>query len=170
MSFDTSRFSYVLVTSTTYGNWLPGDTRGYVEEHNEYNTPFDAPSTALVRYAKVIMKESVVLFDSEQAEIILKRWQESVGELNGRLMVVAIMRNHFHFVGVFSSEISKSKLLQFFKGRASRTLNQKYGKRTWWTDSGSVRYSFDETAFRTRIEYVKKQNDPLALWVDPEFE
>ena len=170
MFFDPSRFSYVLVSSTTYGNWLPGDARGYVDEHNEYGTPFDAPSATQERSARKRMKESTVLFDAEHAETILRRWQETVGDLDGLLVVVAIMRNHFHFVAVFSGKIMKAKLLQFFKGRASRALNQKYGKRTWWTDSGSVRYSFDESAFRARIEYVKKQHNPLVLWVNPDFE
>ncbi len=170
MNFDPSRFSYVLVTSTTYGNWLPGDARGYVEEHNEYGTPFDTPSEALNRFARGIMNESVVFFNAEQAELILTRWRDTAGELEGRLIAVAIMQNHFHFAGFFPGKISKAKLLQFFKGRASRALNQKYGKRTWWTDSGSVRYSFDESAFRTRIAYVKKQNNPLVLWSGPEFE
>ena len=116
------------------------------------------------------MKESTVLFNTDQAEVILERWQNTVGELDGKLIVVAIMRNHFHFVAVFPGKIAKAKALQFFKGRASWALNQRFGKRTWWTDSGSVRYSFDETAFRTRIEYVKRQKNPLVLWVNPEFE
>ncbi len=71
------------------------------------------------------MKESVVLFNAEQAEIVLNRWREAVAELEGRLIVVAIMGNHFHFAGVFPDKIAKAKLLQFFKGRASRILNQK---------------------------------------------
>ncbi|MDR0328446.1 MAG: transposase [Planctomycetaceae bacterium] len=79
------------------------------------------------------------------------------------------MSNHFHFAAVFPVPMSMSKLLQFFKGRASRALNKRYGKRTWWTDSGSVRYSFEESAFRARIEYVKKQRNPLVLWVHPDF-
>jgi REP element-mobilizing transposase RayT len=169
MNFDPSRFSYVLITSTTYGNWLPGDARGYVSEHNQYGTPFDAPSAKLELSARESMKESTVLFDAEHANAILERWQNTVGELDGHLIVVAVMRNHFHLVGIFAGRVTKAKLLQFFKGRASRALNQRFGKRTWWTDSGSVRYSFDESAFRARIEYVKRQESPLVLWVNPEY-
>ncbi len=170
MIFDPSQYSYVLVTSTTYGNWLPGDARGYVDEHNVYGMPFDAPSAALEHFAKAKMKEPIVWLNLEQAETVLRRWQETVGELDGLLVVVAILQNHFHFVGIFPDKITKAKLLQFFKGRASRALNQKYGKQTWWTDSGSVRYSFDEPAFLARIEYVKKQHNPLVLWVNPDFD
>ncbi len=170
MFFDPSNSCYVLVSSTTYGNWMPGDARGYVDEHDDYGTPFNKPSPALERSARACMKDSPVLFDVEQAKTILERWRETVGELDGRLIVVAIMRNHFHFVAIFPAGITKAKLLQFFKGRASRALNQSFGKRTWWTDSGSVRYSFDEAAFRARIEYVKNQRSPLVLWIDPEFE
>ena len=170
MTFDPLQFTYVLISSTTYGNWLPGDARGYVDEHNVYGTPFDNPAPGLERSARASMKESTVLFDVEQAKTILERWQTTVGELDGQLIVVAIMSNHFHFVAIFPGRITKAKLLQFFKGRASRALNQKYGKRTWWTDSGSVRYSFDEAAHCARIEYVKKQERPLVLWINPDFE
>jgi len=171
-NFDPSRHAYVLVTSTTYGNWLPGDARSYVDKHNEYGTPYDTPSPMLERFARARMKEQAVFFNAEQAEIILERWQNTVGDLGGQLVVVAIMRTHFHFVAIFPAGIKKEKLLQFFKGRASRALNQQYGKRTWWTDSGSVRFSFDEAAFRARIAYVKRHEteNPLALWVNPEFE
>ena len=168
MLFDPSRYSYVLVSSTTYGNWLPGDARGYVDEHNEYGTPFDRPSPALERSAKAQMTESTVFFDIEHAKTLIECWQTCAAELAGTLIVAAIMSNHFHFVAVFPGKIEKAKLLQSFKGRASRALNQAFGKRRWWTDSGSVRYSFDESAFRARIEYVKKQKNPLVLWVNPD--
>jgi len=147
MLFDPSRHSYVLMTSTTYGNWLPGDKRGYVDKHNEYGTPFDQPSPMLERLARTNMKETTVLFDTEHAEIILERWLNTAGEVRGTLLATAIMCNHFHIAGIFIGTITKAKLLQFFKGRASRALNQRFGKRTWWTDSGSVRYSFEESLF-----------------------
>ena len=168
--FDPFLFSYVLVSSTMYGNWLPGDARGYVDEHDEYGMPFDESSEALEQTVKNNMKESNVQFSAEQAETVFQRWQGTVGELDGVFAVVAIMRNHFHFVAIFPGKITKAKLLQFFKGRASRALNKRFGKRTWWTASGSVRYCFEEAAFRARIEYVKKQKNPLVLWSNPDFE
>jgi len=170
MLFDPSRYSYVIVSSTTYGTWLPGDARGYVDEHNEYGTPFDEPSPELERVARHSMMEDAVLFDAEHAETVLLRWQNAVGELGGQLIVVAIMKNHFHFVGIFIGKVTKAKLLQFFKGRASRVLNQRFGKRTWWTESGSVRFCFDERVFRARIEYVETQWNPLVIWRNPDFE
>jgi REP element-mobilizing transposase RayT len=170
MIFDPSQNSYVLVTSTTYGNWLPGDARGYVDEHNEYGMPFDQPSPELKRTARAKMKESTVWLNTDQAEIILERWQNTVGEMQGTLIAVAVMPNHFHFAAVLPGKIVKAKVLQFFKGRASRVLNQRFGKRTWWTDSGSVRYSFEEAAFRARIEYVMKQKNSLVMWINPDFE
>ena len=91
-----------------YGNWLPGDARGYVDEHDQYGTPFDEPSEALERTARNNMKESIVQFNTEQAKTVLQRWQDTIGELDGVLVVVAIMRNHFHFVAVFPGKMTKA--------------------------------------------------------------
>ena len=170
MAFDPANWTYVLVTSTMYGHWLPGDSRGYVGEHNIYDTPYDSPSEPLHQFAKESMKESTVLFTQDHAETVLECWQNLINELEGWLIAVAIMSSHFHFVAVLRGKVTKATILRFFKGRAAWVLNQRFGKRTWWTKSGSVRYCFDEKAFHARIKYVKKQNHPLVLWVNPEFE
>ena len=163
---DTHRFNYVLVTSTTYGTWLPGDARGFVErgEQNEFNTPFNADIPELRTFAKHEMKEPPVFFDLEQANLILSHWQKVIPTVGWYLFAVAMMPNHFHVVLASLTGQEKEGYLRTLKARASFVLNKQYGKRTWWTTSGSVRYCFDEQILNTRIEYVMKQENPLVVW------
>jgi REP element-mobilizing transposase RayT len=77
------------------------------------------------------------------------------------------MPNHFHAVLASPAGLTKENYLRTLKARASLPLNKKYGKRTWWTVSGSVRYCFDELSLDTRIEYVMNQRNPLIVWRNP---
>jgi REP element-mobilizing transposase RayT len=178
MLLDFNKFRYAIVTSTTYGTWLPGSNRGFVcnvidaagnrEIHNDYGTPCDADLPGLLMYAKSQMKSETIIFNIEQAETILAQWHKETAKLHWHLFVVAIMNNHFHLVVAAPSEIDKEDFLRTFKSRASFALNKKYGKQTWWTTSGSVQYSFDEQAHRARIEYVRNQKNKLLLWENPQ--
>ncbi len=171
--FDTRRFRYVIVSSTTYGTWLPGDARGFVGEtdgglHNVFDTPCDAAMPELKAFAQHELKEPPVFFNAEQANLILVRWRKVVPETGWFLFAAAIMSNHFHVVLASPIGPSKEDYLRTLKARASLPLNKKYGKRTWWTASGSVRYCFDERSLDARIGYVMKQKNPLVVWRNPE--
>ena len=167
---DTHRFNYVLVTSTTYGTWLLGDARGFVKrgEQNEFNAPYNADIPELQAFTKREMKESPVFFNTEQANLILFHWQKVISSVGWYLFAVAIMSNHFHVVLASPAGQQKEDYLRTLKARASFVLNKQYGKRTWWTTSGSVRYCFDEQTLNTRIEYVMRQENPLVVWRNSE--
>jgi len=100
--------------------------------------------------------------------VILLRWQEVTLEIGWHLFAVAIMSNHFHVVLASQTGQTKEDYLRTLKARASFALNKKYGKRTWWTTSGSVRYCFDAHSLEARIEYVMKQKNPLVVWRNQE--
>jgi REP element-mobilizing transposase RayT len=168
--FDTQRFNYVIASSTTYGTWLPGDARGFVERGicNEFSTPCNADIPELKAYAEREMKESPIFFNIEQANLILTHWRKVIPTVGWYLFAVAIMPNHFHVVLASPTGQRKEDYLRTLKARASFALNKKYGKRTWWTVSGSVRYCFDEHALDARIEYVMNQENPLVVWRNSE--
>lgn len=169
MNLDFNQFVYALVTSTTYGNWLPGDQRGFVErsKQNVFGTPYDADKPGLRNSAKERLAGNPVLFHREHAETMLAQWQKDAKTLHWHLFITAIMANHIHLV-VAARKTDKADLLRRIKSRASFALNKQYGKQTWWTTSGSVRFCFDESALLTRIRYVKNQDRPLIVWENPE--
>jgi REP element-mobilizing transposase RayT len=177
MLFDTSRFVYPFVTSTTYGNWLPGDKRGFVSPviengqsvlHNVPHTPYAQDISALKRFAENKMKSPPVFFNRQHAEVIVKKWYEVCGELHWFLFALAVMPAHVHVVLAAQNGQGKCDFLRELKAKASRALNQQFGKQTWWTESGSCRFSNEKQVLHNRIEYTLRQVHPLIVWRNPQ--
>ncbi len=95
MLFDFENRNYALVTSTTYGNWLPGEERGFVSknEENIFGTPFRSAEPELKRYTQNNLRGVPVFLDGEKAETLLRQWHEEVEKQAWNLLVAAIMSN-----------------------------------------------------------------------------
>jgi REP element-mobilizing transposase RayT len=169
---------YWLLTSTTYGTWLPGDRRGFVSNvrdgsgpevrHNQPGTPVDADMPGLAASSRGALKCPPILFILEQAQELLAQFQETAAYRGWQLLAVAIMANHFHIVVGVPGDPDPSELLGDFKSYGSRSLNRRWSKPasgTWWTESGSRRKLPDEAALLAAIQYVKNQPNCLVLWV-----
>jgi REP element-mobilizing transposase RayT len=173
---------YWLLTSTTYGSWLPGDQRGFVSKithatgdrvvHNVPGTPYDADMPRLEAAAKKLLKCSPIRLRVEHAEALRDQFFETASIRGWRLLAMAIMTNHFHVVVGAADAIEPEKLLGDLKSYGSRILNRRWGKPasdTWWTSSGSKRHLNDETSMIAAVRYVERQEFPLVVWVSPEF-
>ena len=168
---------YWLLTSTTYGNWLPGDSRGFVSNvriddgpevrYNIPGTPYDADLPPLQEHVRSQLKGDPVRFDADHAVQLLEQFQETAMHGKWRLFAVGIMANHIHIVIGVPGDPAPKTLLQSLKGYGSRRLNRLYGKResgTWWTESGSKRKLPDDRAVLSAIQYVVDQEHPLLIW------
>ena len=169
------------LTWTTYGTWLPGDTRGFVSrvrenrhsvgtriEHDQPGTPVDHNLPGLKRSASTLLKGAPVRLTAAQAVDALADFQRTAAYRGWDLLAAAVMANHVHLVVGAPGDPDPAKLLQIFKSYASRSLNTKYqrpGSGTWWTESGSRRKLADEVSVLSAMQYVAKQEYPLALYV-----
>jgi hypothetical protein len=127
-----------LITSTTYGTWLPGDVRGFVStvqndsgpriRHNTLGTPYDADIPELRRSARERMKGGPVYFTEDHAIMVRDRMLETVEYRGWQLHGVSIMANHFHAVVEAAAEVHSTKIIGDLKGYASRGLNRRWGK------------------------------------------
>jgi REP element-mobilizing transposase RayT len=173
---------YWLLTSTTYGTWLPGDARGFVSrvrvgdgprvEHDIPGTPYDAALPGLQNSARRQLKGPPIYLTAEQAVVLLAQFQETAAYRQWQLVAVAVMANHIHLVVGVPGDPAPEELLQDFKSYGSRALNRRWGKpvsETWWTESGSKRKLPDEAAVRGAIEYVRNQERPFVVWVNDAF-
>ena len=164
-----------LFTSTTYGNWLPGDRRGFISNvrdgpgpevrHNRPGEAIDADMPGLERSARAALKCPPIFLVQEQAETVLKQFLETCGYRGWFLHAASVMANHFHAVVGVDGDPDPSDVLGDLKGYASRALNQRWGKPasgTWWTEGGSKRKVRDLAA---AIEYVRNQPHALAVYV-----
>ncbi len=168
---------YWLLTSTTYGSWLPGDERGFVSSwrdqsgqlviHNIPGTPYDADMPALERNAEELLKGDPVRFTLAQAEALLGQFLETAGCRGWQLLAVGIMATHIHLVVGVPGDPAPKKILGDFKSYGSRVLNRRWGKPasgTWWTVKGSKRKLPDEDAVLAAVKYVLDQEYPLVIW------
>lgn len=167
-----------LLTWTTYGTWLPGDSRGFVAPiqddsgqqviHNVHGTPYDADMPRLRAYAQRLQKQPTVWLTVEQAEVVSQQFHETAHIRNWHLHTFAIMSNHVHLVVEVDEEVSASKLLGDFKAYTTRklralatTLDARF-----WTEKGSTRLLPDDQALENAIHYVANQKKPLVVFVN----
>lgn len=168
-----------LLTSTTYGTWLPGDPRGSITsvrvphsaprvEHDQPGEPWEPSTPALYQAAVSQLKSPPLLLSRPHAGALLGQFQETARVRQWRLLAVAIMVNHFHLVASVDDDPDPHKMLGDLKAYGSRALNRAFGTPgagTWWTASGSVRKLPDDRALHAAIHYVlHKQPNPLVTW------
>jgi REP element-mobilizing transposase RayT len=169
---------YWLISSTTYGTWLPGDERGFVStvenpsgprvRHNQFGTPYDSDMPDLRESARSLPKGSPIFLDFGKAQVIATQFQETAAYRQWELHALSIMMNHFHIVVTAGEEVPSTSILRDFTSYASRVLNRRYGKPvngTWWTESGSCRPLPNEKALEEATDYVLyRQPNPLLVW------
>src|SRR5688572_25936592 len=112
-----------LITSTFYGQWLPGDPEGSVTsvrdrrpgdpasptriEHDRPGHPYDAAIPGLHRAAVDQLKGPPVEVDLPQAEQLLEQFQETAAHRGWTLQAVSIMSNHVHLIAEAPPETGK---------------------------------------------------------------
>lgn len=173
---------YWLLTWRTYGTWLPGDERGFVDPvfdpngkrviHNIPGTPVDADNPLLRQYSREVMRGDPVLLTSEQTKELLEQFQETARYRGWLLVVVAILVNHVHVVVGAPGDPDPAVLLRDFKSYGSRRLNRRWGtpaSGTWWVESGSRRVLKTTDSLNGAIGYVLDQEGPLLLWSNPDL-
>ncbi len=171
---------YWLLTSNTYGTWLPGDRKGFVGFVRDANdrqvirnspgTPVESANPPLQRYARRLLKSPPVRFTLDQAELLLKQFQETAQFRKWQLLSVAIMANHVHWVIGVPGDPDPESLLRDFKAYGSRKLNRvsKLAQPAdWWAESGSKKKLPTLESVLAAVNYVIQQEYPLVIWTAP---
>lgn len=168
---------YWHLTWRTYGTWLPGDP-GFVSEFRDstsrkvlLNTPDEPtadPMPALANFSARTMIEAPVHLDRPQAQSVLEQLRETVRFRKWQLLAAAVMATHVHVVIGVLGDPDPERLLADLKAWCTRRLNLTFGNRQrWWVQSGSARIKTDPDAIRAAVEYVRDQDNPLVVWLDP---
>ncbi len=168
------------LTSTFYGQRLPGDPEGSVTnvrdrrvgdpvtparvEHAGIGADYEGAIPGLQRAAHEQLKGPPVEVDVPQAEQLLDQFLETAAYRQWTLRAVSVMFNHVHLVVEAPPKVGKSDLLRDFKSSAARRLNRVFGPRasTWWSASGSCRpiRNLPAAIFYT----CHRQPKPLVVW------
>lgn len=147
------------LTWTTYGTWLPGDERGWVERPGQFRPP-DASRQA---DARSLLTEEACLLNSDQRRIV----EETIAKhciLRGwHLHVVNCRSNHVHVV--VTAPVPPGIVREQFKAWCTRRLKEQQRTENagtprqvrlkWWTERGSARWLNDEDSLAEAIHYVR---------------
>ena len=145
-----------MFTLTTYGTWLRGDARGWVDDAIVF-----PPNPTLESFDRGQLKHAPFYFDADSRPGIGQAMGESlIQRLNLDIYALCVQSWHCHFV-VGSSEHDDAAIAKCAKDAVRWHL--RVDGRIWGTGYDR-RYCFDDRAVHSRITYVEKHNlrDGLA--------
>jgi REP element-mobilizing transposase RayT len=175
---------YWLITWTCYGNWRPGDRRGFVGNvrdeqgeqvvHNIPGTPCDADIPELEKYVREHMKGPPLKLQQTEADAMIAQYQETARIRQWQLCAASVMHNHTHVMLGVAGDPDPQLILETLKNWATRAVKKVRPlppNGTFWTAKGSKRKLPDEAAVRAGVIYVvRKQPNPLAVWYALEWQ
>ena len=151
-------------TWATYGTWLPGDSRGWVE----YRRGFQLPDPMLELECAARMREDACRLAPRQRERVEQQVAETCEYRRWQLRAVNCRSNHVHIV--LSALAHPRTIREQLKAWCSRRLNEQQAdsgvpeeqrRSNWWAERGSIRWIFREADLAAAIEYVvDRQDDP----------
>ena len=149
------------ITWATYGTWLPGDARGWVEYHRGWQMP--DPIRELEAAAR--MTEDACRLDPEQRAAVHDQVAETCRFRGWALHAVNCRTNHLHVVVTAPQQpkIVRTQLKAWctrkLKGLARTRRPDGAARENWWAERGSQRYVNDEESLEAAIRYVRDGQD-----------
>lgn len=144
------------LTWVTYGTWLPGDARGWVE----YRHGWKMPDPVREAEAAAKMTEDACRLTQAQRTAVERQIAETCRHRGWPLHAVNCRSNHIHVV-VSAADTRPKKIRSDLKAWATRCLKQHFGgqRDNWWADRGSISFLFDEDHLAAAIAYVNDAQD-----------
>jgi REP element-mobilizing transposase RayT len=156
------------LTWSTYGTWLPGDSRGWVE----YRRGFQLPDPILELECAARMTEHACRLTLDQRERVHTQVAETCEHKGWLLHAVNCRTNHVHVV--LSSPAHPKTIREQLKAWCTRQLNEQQAeagipeserRMQWWTERGSIRWIYGESDLAIAIEYVLNQQDNARRFI-----
>lgn len=141
-----------MVTWTTYGSWLQGDNRGYVE-----NGRILKSNETILKVCEKLQKGQTVKLNQQEKEIVRTAILKEAERVGQKIETLVICTNHVHFAARPGNK-SIERTVCMYKSAATRAL------RNWrtgpiWTKSFDKRFCFTEDDLIRRIQYIKNHNE-----------
>jgi REP element-mobilizing transposase RayT len=142
------------LTWTTYGTWLPGDDRGWVER----GRGLKPPNADLRQRTFRSLRETACTLAPQQRETVNQTIRDHCEVRGWRLWAVNCRSNHVHVVA--SGDRAPEEMMRQFKAWATRRLREREvtqgaaPRQNWWTERGSRRWINDDSSLEAAIHYV----------------
>ena len=159
------------LTWPTYGTWLPGDERGWVQ----YRGGMRPPDPILEREAAARMTDDACRLDHNQRQLVETTIADHCRIRGWTLFAVNCRSNHVHVI--VAANRDPKEIREQFKAWCTRRLkaleqdrrcthsghtsSREMVRDNWWAERGSGVYINDEEGLESVIHYVcEAQNHP----------
>ncbi len=143
------------LTWVTYGTWLPGDPRGWVEYHRGWQLP--DPIKEIEAAAR--MSEDACRLGDEERAVVENQIRQTCRHRGWRLHAVNCRSNHVHVV-MSAADTRPKKVRTDLKAWTTRSLKSRNPHRdNWWAERGSIRLLLDDDNLADAIQYVTEAQD-----------
>ncbi len=153
------------LTWSTYGTWLPGDERGWVE----YRHGWQLPDPVRKLEAEALMTEDACVLSLPQREVVHATIAEHCQIRGWVLHAVNCRTNHLHVV-VTAPMYHPKVVREQFKAWCTRRLKEHEDdnstrkpsdpvRENWWAERGSCRFLTDDVSLEAAILYVRDGQD-----------
>jgi REP element-mobilizing transposase RayT len=147
------------LTWTTYGTWLPGDERGWVEKPGQFRPP--DPQLRVAN--RSLLSGEPCALNPEQRRLVEETIAQHCAIRGWHLHVVQCRTNHVHVV--VSAPVPPTTVREQFKAWCTRRLKERQRagstdpsqpvRANWWTERGSQRWINDEESLADAVRYVR---------------
>ena len=143
-----------MLTWTTYGTWLQGDSRGWVRNSKvlEQNKGLHKNNTLLLR------KEPVRL-GPRQKQVVEKCIEAESQRLGHKMFALAVCSDHVHLL-LEASKDSPAQIAQRYKRITTHILQENGMTGKVWTKGYDKRYCFTPKILNARIAYIERHKPP----------
>lgn len=180
------------LTIATYGTWLPGDARGWVE----YRHGWQLPDPVRELESRARMSEDACLLTASERVIVERQVAETCQHRGWTLHAVNCRSNHLHAV-IGASGVPPKKIRADIKAWCTRRLKERSAsnqakpeaspsarsqpeasvrstgrqpeasaraaRESWWAERGSIRWIFDDEGLETVVLYATAAQDRKHL-------
>jgi REP element-mobilizing transposase RayT len=142
-----------MITWTTYGSWLPGDERGYVD-----NGKILLGNPTVLQRNRKRQKLPVVKLNKNEKQIVKQIIFSEAAKIIHKIEALAVYSNHIHLLARPHTK-SIEELASRYKSITTRALWQQGRRARIWTRGYDKRFCFTEEQFAARIKYIKNHHD-----------
>lgn len=148
------------LTWVTYGTWLPGDARGWVE----YKHGWQLPRPNLEAECAAKMSSDACRLSREHRDAVERQVAETCDHRRWHLHAVNCRSNHVHVV-VSAGQTAPKKIrvdLKAYTTRCLKALDQT--RDDWWAERGSIRWIYKDDDLESAVVYVIDGQDRKRTW------
>ena len=138
-----------MVTWTTYGSWLPGDRRGYVD-----NAKILSENIEILERNRRRQKSHIVKLNSYEKKIVKQTILAEAESIGHKIEALIVYSNHVHLLARPHRK-SIEETVGRYKSVTTRILWEHGRKGRIWTRGYDKRFCFSQEDIEAKIKYIK---------------